>query len=333
MLEAAGIGKSYGERILVCDLDLMVTRGERIGIIGPNGCGKTTLLQILAGQLMPDTGTVRQGHNVDLGLYDQKLLSVSDFHTVIEELAEVDPTATIGQLRSRLGAFGFGADMVDRPVGRLSGGERGRLSLLRLIMEGHNTLLLDEPTNNLDVGCREALETALADYQGTIILVSHDRRFLDKLVDRLLIFIPPGGQVQLFTGNYADYHRSREKARAASKEERDGSRLAAGTAVGRRRQAATRTGTGAQRGAAGESTLSKNEQARRRRWIAAVEEDISRLETEREQLLAAMTAGDLAAARRQAAGSRCAEIERELAEKLERWEKWQQEIEQAGDDG
>ena len=143
---------------------------------------------MMAGRIIPDAGRVVIGHNVDLGFYDQELSGVSDHNTVLAEMMSVDPLPTLGEHRSFLGAFGFGEDLYDRQVSRLSGGERGRLSLLRLIKEGHNTLLLDEPTNHLDIRSRESLEAALAEYTGTMVVVSHDRRFLDKIVQKLIVF-------------------------------------------------------------------------------------------------------------------------------------------------
>ena len=234
VLEVEGLAKAYEGRPVVEGLSLLVARGERIGVVGPNGSGKSTLLKLLAGIVFPDRGTVRLGFGVDLGYYDQHQRTVRDDRTVLAEAATMDPIATEGELRSFLGAFGFGADLVDRPVGALSGGERGRLSLLKLIKEGHNTLLLDEPTNHLDIRCREALERALTEFAGTLIVVSHDRRFLDRLVTRLLVFpadgepasppragspraggapagrTPPGeepaSRPRLFLGNYEQWH-------------------------------------------------------------------------------------------------------------------------------
>ncbi len=207
-VETEGLGKGYEDRTLLKELDLHISRGDRVGIIGPNGCGKSTLLKMMAGRVVPDTGRLVIGHNVDLGFYDQELTGVSDHNTVLAEMQAVDPRATLGEHRSFLGAFGFGEDLYDRQVSALSGGERGRLSLLRLIQEGHNTLLLDEPTNHLDIRSRESLEAALREFTGTMVVVSHDRRFLEKLVDRLLIFPPAGdnsGEVRVFSGSYADY--------------------------------------------------------------------------------------------------------------------------------
>jgi ATP-binding cassette subfamily F protein 3 len=322
-LEASGLTKVYGGRPLFQGLDVLVSRGDRIGIIGPNGCGKSTLLKVLAGGVIPEQGAVLRGHNVDLGLYDQQLRNVSDHSTVLEEMASVDPTATVGEVRSFLGAFGFGEDLVDRRVKSLSGGERSRLSLMRLIKEGHNTLLLDEPTNHLDVRSRESLEDALKGYEGTMVVVSHDRRFLDKIINRLWVFsaeAPEGGLFQ-YLGNYSDYcHR-----RTASRGGEPSSRMPG------EQQAAT-DGQLKQR-SSGESKkpgpLSKNEQARRRAWIAEAEQEIAQLEAERARVLTSMADLAISASERLALGRRSAEIETLLAEKVRRWEKWSLELDES----
>ncbi|HPF71494.1 MAG TPA: ABC-F family ATP-binding cassette domain-containing protein [Candidatus Krumholzibacteria bacterium] len=320
VLEAHGLGKRYGERALLDGFALHVSRGDRIGIVGPNGCGKSTLLKMFAGRTVPDAGRVVVGHNVDLGYYDQDLASVADHNTVIQEAASVDPTATLGELRSFLAAFGFGEDLYDRPVGQLSGGERGRLALLRLIKEGHNTLLLDEPTNHLDIRSRESLEAALAEYAGTLIVVSHDRRFLDKIVDKLVVFPSAGqaGEPRVVLGNWAEWVRRRaeEKAAAAAPETKaERPRAAAAAAV-------------VAPAAGGRTPLSKNEQTRRRQWIAEVEATILALEEERDAAMAEMGSGAAAPDRLAELGRRCNAIDAELAGCMARWEQWNTEIEE-----
>jgi len=318
VLETENLGKSYGGRRLIGGLDLHVSRGDRIGIIGPNGCGKSTLLKMLAGRVIADTGRVVTGHNVDVGFYDQELSGVSDHNTVLTEMASVDPAATIGELRSFLGAFGFGEDLFDRQVGRLSGGERGRLSLMRLIKEGHNTLLLDEPTNHLDIRSRESLEAALRNYTGTMVVVSHDRRFLDKIVERLIVFPgsgeKPESRVRVFDGNYAEWvgKRSEENRARGDAQAPDVSTVKTAGTVN-----APQAGG-----------MSKNEQNRRRRWMVEAEESIVALETEKESLIGDMGAPGLDNDRRAEMGRRCQEIETELEKHLADWEGWGLEIEE-----
>ncbi len=311
VLQAEGLAKSYGERTLFADLDLLVVRGERVGILGPNGCGKSTLLHVMAGQISPDRGRVVRGMNVDLGVYDQNLQLVSDLNTVIGEMQAVDPGATLGELRSFLGAFGFGEDLYDRSVAQLSGGERGRLALLRLIKEGHNTLLLDEPTNHLDVRSRESLEAALKDFEGTIIVVSHDRRFLDTIVERLIVFPPSGtaAPVRLFLGTYGDLVRSRAAAPV----------LAAPVVPASRPASAEPSPPTTQ-------SLSKNALARRRSWVAEVEAEIAALEDERNAVFLAMARGDLDGEQRRRLAARSEEIDEALAGAMARWETWQEEL-------
>ncbi|MBU8869727.1 MAG: ABC-F family ATP-binding cassette domain-containing protein [Gemmatimonadales bacterium] len=310
VLEVEGLGKAYDGRTLLTGFSLHVSRGDRIGIVGPNGCGKSTLLKILAGRIISDAGRVSLGHNVDAGFYDQELSSVSDHNTAISELEAVDPRATLGELRSFLAAFGFDEDLYDRQVGRLSGGERGRLALMRLIKEGHNTLLLDEPTNHLDIRSRESLEASLQNYAGTLIVVSHDRRFLDKVVDRLLVF-GEGGRVTAFSGNYKDFVRDREKSHAGA----SGSSGAKTPSTPKGKSDRGRVG------------LSKNEQQRRTDWMDEAEKEIQALEEEKEQILVDMGAADLDNDRRLELARRCSEIEDELTTHTANWEKWGLEIE------
>ena len=271
---------------------------------------------MMAGRLVPDTGRVVIGHNVDMGYYDQELSGVSDHNTVITEMASVDPVATLGELRSFLGAFGFGEDLFDRQVSRLSGGERGRLSLMRLIKEGHNTLLLDEPTNHLDIRSRESLEAALKKYTGTMIVVSHDRRFLDKIVEKLIVFPgtnePAEGQVRLFDGNYAEWVRKRSEESRAQ------------IPAGRGRTTRTEEPPKAVRSGG----MSKNEQNRRQAWMAEAEEKMETLEAEKEALIADMGGADLDNDMRAQMGRRCQEIETELEKHLADWEGWGLEIEE-----
>lgn len=318
-LQIEGLTKGFGGKSLLHEFDLHVSRGERIGIVGPNGCGKSTLLKMLAGRVVPDGGRVVVGHNVDLGYYDQELLSVSDHNTVLAEMMSVDSSATLGELRTFLGAFGFGEDLFDRQVGRLSGGERGRLALLRLIKEGHNTLLLDEPTNHLDIRSRESLEAALAEYPGTMIVVSHDRRFLNKIVEKLVVFPAVDESavaVRIFLGNYEDYSRRHRQEKAAAQQ-----RVIPKSAPAVRAKEPQRTESGG-------SPLSKNEIRRREELIATAEAAILELEEEKENAIAEMGRPDLANERRMELGRRCTEIETELEKHMADWEQWSLEIEE-----
>jgi len=307
VLEVEGLTKGYDGGPLFADVGALIARGERLGIVGPNGCGKSTLLKVLAGEVLPDGGRVSWGHNVDLGVYDQQLRRVSDDNTVLEELADAWPGATLGELRSFAGAFGFGADMIDRPVGALSGGERARIALMRLMREGHNTLLLDEPTNHLDAATCEALEEALRDYDGTLIVVSHDRRFLERVATRLMVF--EDDDLVQYMGTWSEYAvKAKERREAAAAERRAKSPAA---------PAPTRTRAGG---------LSKNEARRREAWIAEVEERIEALEAEKADILVQMADPALSTDERVRIAGRIGEIDGELAECLTKWETWSDEI-------
>ncbi|MFO7653061.1 MAG: ABC-F family ATP-binding cassette domain-containing protein [Candidatus Krumholzibacteriia bacterium] len=353
VLQADSISRAFAATPLFRDLDLLVVKGDRVGIIGPNGCGKTTLLRVLAGIDLPDTGRVIRGHNVDLGYYDQELASVSDLRTPLEELAAVDPVAPITELRGLLGAFGFEADAHERLVRDLSGGQRSRLALLKLVKQGYNTLLLDEPTNHLDVRSRESLEGALRSFDGTLVVISHDRRFLDKLVDRLLVFpgpddLQPAGEVVQHLGNYQDWVRRRRAeaaaAAAATAAERRGGAAPAGAAAGGRAAAPTGASGGGTGGGTGGSAggvpaapdrrpLSKNEQARRRSLIADLEERVARLEDEHATALVVLSDPDTPSERRLALGRRCEELDAELSAALAQWEQLHREIEEGVEGG
>jgi len=318
VMQAENLSKSFGEQTLLDDFEMHVSRGDRIGIVGPNGCGKSTLLKIMAGRVIPDQGKAVIGHNVDLGFYDQELSSVSDHNTVIAEIASVDPQASLGELRSFLGAFGFGEDLYDRQVSRLSGGERGRLALMRLIKEGHNTLLLDEPTNHLDIRSCESLEAALSEYTGTLIVVSHDRRFLNKIVEKLVVFPSTkevDGQVKIFLGNYEEYsrHKTRQQAEKAP----------AG-----KKKAGPKLDSAMEKAQGVRTPLSKNEQKRRLELIEEAEASILELEDEKEAVLAEMVSPELDNARRLELGKRHTEIEKELEKTMADWEQWSLEIEE-----
>ena len=311
VLEVVDLAKRWDGDFLFEGVDLLVARGERIGIIGPNGCGKSTLLKTISGQVLPDRGRITLGHNVDLGYYDQHLTTVTDSRTVLEELASVWPGATLGELRSFAGAFGFGADMVDRGVGRLSGGERGRLSLMRLIREGHNTLLLDEPTNHLDMQAREALEEALQVFDGTLVVVSHDRRFLDRLCGRLVVFeAGEDGRLRtrVYLGNYSDYTAKRAEEKAAAVAEAPAKPRA------EKRDKPKTEG------------LSKNEIRRREGLIAEAEAEIEALEGEKAELLERLSTPYLDPDTRLEVSRRFSEVEAELDTKTAQWETWVDEI-------
>ena len=206
VVRAEEIGKSY-DRPLFRRLSFTLERGQRLGVLGPNGCGKTTLLRIMLGEEECDQGAFERGHLVHFGYYDQHLNSLDAEKPVIRAVWPLeDAEANEQAMRDLLGRFGLTGDLVYQTVGRLSGGERSRAALARLVAEGVNVLVLDEPTNHLDLWACDALEQALLDYEGTVIVVSHDRYFLNRVVQQLLVF-EGDAQVRVIHGNYDTYER------------------------------------------------------------------------------------------------------------------------------
>jgi ATPase subunit of ABC transporter with duplicated ATPase domains len=204
VLTIKNLSKKYGDRIVHRKVDLLVRRSERWAIMGENGAGKTTLLKMMAGALAPDQGEVIQGASVSLGYFAQHQMDqLSGDRTILEELEAHAPTAGQGVLRTLAGAFGFSGDDVDKSVSVLSGGERSRLALAKMLYDAPNLLILDEPTNHLDILTRRALMRALVDYDGTIVFVSHDRSFLRALATRVLELTSAGPR--LFPGTYDAY--------------------------------------------------------------------------------------------------------------------------------
>lgn len=211
VLFTENLSKSFGtginRRVLFDNVDIDIKRGEKICIVGQNGIGKTTLLKILMQELNPDKGRVKIGHNVTFGYYDQGQMLLNPSNTVLEEMKETYRLYTDTQMRSLLGRFLFRGDDVFLKVGDLSGGEKARLSLLKLMLGGANTLLLDEPTNHMDIESKEVFEDALADFPGTAVIISHDRYFLQKIPDRILELTPEG--ITEYLGKY-DYYAEKK---------------------------------------------------------------------------------------------------------------------------
>ena len=203
----------YGDKAVVRNFSLMVRRGERYAIMGPNGSGKSTLLKTFAGRLTPLDGTVAYGHNVQVGYYDQTLGDLNPNGSVIDEVWNLDHSQTEEEVRSYLAQFSFFDDDVFKKTRELSGGEKGRLALARIMYVGGNVMLLDEPTNHLDVYTREALEDALSRFTGALIVVSHDRYFIDRVAENIILVEDGHGEV--YPGNYTDL-AERMKAGLAS---------------------------------------------------------------------------------------------------------------------
>jgi len=223
----------FDNNILFSNVSFSLKRGDRVGIIGPNGIGKTTLFRIILKQVNPAEGNIFYGTNVNIGYYDQEQTSLNPNNTVLREVWDAFPDLTETQIRNTLALFLFKGDDVFKPVSHLSGGEKGRVILAKLMLAGNNFLLLDEPTNHLDMASKEVLEGSLADYTGTMLVISHDRYFLNKIVNRILVFDENG--ITEYLGNYNDYlekkknqerfkfmneEKNKDKTKTALKEER-----------------------------------------------------------------------------------------------------------------
>ncbi|MBQ8356750.1 MAG: ABC-F family ATP-binding cassette domain-containing protein [Clostridia bacterium] len=201
VLHVKHLSMAFGEKKLFHDIGFLLQKKERMFIVGPNGCGKSTLLKLILGKLTPTAGRVESGYNVEIGYYDQENQNLSPENTVLDELWNAYPNLTETEIRSTLALFRFMGEDVFRTVAVLSGGERARLTLAKLILSKMNLLVLDEPTNHLDIDSREALESALSSFEGTILAVSHDRYFMDKLATRVYSLCPGDA----FEGDALDY--------------------------------------------------------------------------------------------------------------------------------
>jgi ATP-binding cassette subfamily F protein uup len=218
VIEAENVNYSVGGKQIVRDFSTTIQRGDKIGIIGPNGSGKTTLLRILMGELKPDSGELRHGTNVEMSYFDQLRAQLDESKSILDNVGQGRDTITInGRARNLMGYledFLFTRDRVKAPISALSGGERNRLLLARLFAQPANLLILDEPTNDLDIETLEVLEDLLLDYDGTLLLVSHDRAFLNNLVTSTLI-LSGDGEVKEYVGGYDDWQKQIEPATAS----------------------------------------------------------------------------------------------------------------------
>ncbi len=226
VLVCEDLAKSYGDRRLFSGVSLDVRKGEKICIIGDNGIGKTTLLRILMGLETPDRGYLKVGYNVDFGYYDQGQRLLDDNETVLGEMKNAYHLYSDTEMRSLLGRFLFRGDDVFKQVGDLSGGEKAKLSLLKLMLSGANTLILDEPTNHLDIESKEVVEDALSEFGGTLIIVSHDRYLLTRIPDRILELTDSG--IIEYKGNFEYYVEKNAAAQAEQTSEASGKGIASG---------------------------------------------------------------------------------------------------------
>lgn len=273
VLDVRGMKMSFCGTVLFEDLSFDIKRREHIALIGDNGAGKTTILKLIMKKLVPDAGKIKFGMNVMTGYYDQEQQNLNEENTLFDEMSDAFPEMTITQIRNTLAAFLFTGDDVFKEISTLSGGQRGRVCLAKLMLTDANFLILDEPTNHLDMTSKEILENALNNYTGTVLYVSHDRYFINKTATRIIEL--KDGRLFSFPGNYDYYLEKRDDVYAAAKEE---SKDLAGKG---------------ERGACGRSTAkekwlkSKENQAALRKLsgeLKKTEEQIAELEEENEQL-------------------------------------------------
>ena len=214
VIEAKNISKAYGDRVLIDNLSFKIPKGAIVGIIGPNGAGKTPLFKMITGQVKPDSGEIRLGDTVDLGYVDQTRDELSDDKTVWEEISDGLDVMVLGkkQMPSRayVGQFNFKGSDQQKKVGQLSGGERNRVHLAKMLKKGANVILLDEPTNDLDVDTLRSLEEGIMAYPGCVLVTSHDRWFLDRLATHILAY-EDEGHVEWFEGNFEEYEKDKRR--------------------------------------------------------------------------------------------------------------------------
>ena len=215
VLRCKGLEMAFDSKKLFENTDIEINRGERVFLLGANGCGKTTLFKIITGEIEPLAGTVKTGASVSVGYFDQKQQNLSMEKDAIDEVWDAYPKMTQTEVRNAMAAFLFKNDDVFTPISSLSGGERARIALIKLMLSGSNFLILDEPTNHLDIKSREALEEALLGYDGTMFVVSHDRYFINKLATKIYYMNSDG--VKLYNGDYTYFSKKRKESRVEEK--------------------------------------------------------------------------------------------------------------------
>jgi ATP-binding cassette subfamily F protein 3 len=316
VLMADGLAMAFGDNVLFTDLSFKLLRGDRAALVGPNGIGKTTLLKLIAGRLSPVAGDIRLGAGVTAGYYDQLQETLCETHTVIEEMREAYPRMTDSALRNTLAGFLFHGDDVFKPVSALSGGERGRLSLLKLMLLQGTLLLLDEPTNHLDMDSREVLEDALIDFDGTVLFVSHDRYFINRVATRVIAMgdtVVPGspksaafGGVVQVEGGWEEYQGYLEARRDGTLPQPEDSGLSKTAAAKQRR--------------AEKEEAQRREEAQKR--VAEIEAEISRRESRQREIETALAdPASLAEGALVALSQEYDALQSQIEALLKRWEK------------
>ncbi|MDQ2746056.1 MAG: ABC-F family ATP-binding cassette domain-containing protein [Acidobacteriota bacterium] len=311
VLTAEALAIGYGEKVLAEKINFTLNRGECLGIIGGNGTGKTTFLKTILGTLRELDGELRWGTKTNIGYYAQNLEDLDVRNEIVQELRRVAPNADNGELRSFLARFLFTGEEIFKKVADLSGGEKGRLALAKLIYSGVNVLVLDEPTNHLDIPSREALEAALDNYPGTILAVSHDRYFLDEISTQILSF-EDERRTEIFDGNYTEFHDWKERVQSPkSKIQSPAKSEPEKSANGKR-----------------ETTLSKNQITQIENRIKEIEAEIPPLEAKLAELTAEMSAPEIIAdhAKLQKVSEKYKQKEKQIQDLYQEWEKLEAEI-------
>ncbi len=313
VLTAEDLTIGYDTNVLASKLNFSLHRGDALGVIGGNGTGKTTLIKTILGNIRELDGKIHWGTKTNIGYYSQNLDGLEPRNEVIQELRRVAPTADNGTLRGFLAKFLFMGEDVFKPVSALSGGEKGRLALAKLIYSQKNVLILDEPTNHLDIPSRESLENALEEYDGTIIAVSHDRFFLDKIASVMLSF-ESDGTTKVFDGNYTEFHdwKMSEPPKAEAR--------AVGVVTNRQSESASTTNG---------TALGKNQRTQLEKRIKQIESELPALEATAERLTKKLSAPEISADY-----AKLADVTKSLNETDSRirslYEEWEKAAEQIG---
>ncbi len=304
VLSINGAAKGFNGRLLFSDLCFEIKRGEHVALIGDNGTGKTTILKMIMGRLSPDEGTIKIGSNVYPGYYDQEQESLDPDNTIFEEIADADPELTQTRIRNTLALFLFTGDDVFKKISDLSGGEKGRVSLAKLMLSESNFLLLDEPTNHLDIESKEILENVLREYTGTLLMVSHDRYFLNETATRIIEL--GKGKISNYLGNY-DYYQEKRSENQQSVDE-----------ISRSDTASVSENK--------EDWLKKKEQEaeirKHKKQVENLEKEIAGLEETKAHLTEEMNNPEISSnsARLNEIARSLEEIEEKLTEMIEKWE-------------
>lgn len=307
VVQTESLGMAFDNNRLFSNVDILIKKGEKVFLLGPNGCGKTTLLKILMGDYEQTEGSYKIGANIHIGYYDQIQENLNMDKTVIDEVWDEYPNLTQTQIRNALAVFLFKGEDVFKEIHKLSGGERARVELVKLMLKSVNLLIMDEPTNHLDIESREALENALSDYDGTMIMVSHDRYFINKLADRILYLTPNG--VESYSGDY-DSFVARETIKTEQKTESAGHL---------------------------DYKEQKRLEAEKRKTLnrfAKVEDEISNKESEVEELSKELENSDIATDYVKAGEitDKITELQDKIESLMEEWERLQMIIEESGYD-